>query len=61
MVVRQKGAKTGKALADPGVREPLLGLGLDPATSTPEELAERVRIGHNRVARIIRDANIKVE
>jgi tripartite-type tricarboxylate transporter receptor subunit TctC len=54
-------AESGKAVADAGVRDRLVGLGLDPATSTPEELGERVRIGHDRVAKIIRDANIKAE
>jgi len=60
-IVNVLNAETGKAVVDPGVRERLLGLGLDPATSTPEELGERVRIGHERVAKIIRDANIKAD
>ncbi len=60
-IVNLLNAEAGKAVADAGVRERLLGLGLDPATSTPEELGERVRAGHERVARIIREANIKAD
>jgi tripartite-type tricarboxylate transporter receptor subunit TctC len=52
-------AETNKAIADPGVRERLLALGLEPAGSTPEELGERLVASHERVARIIREANIK--
>jgi tripartite-type tricarboxylate transporter receptor subunit TctC len=54
-------AETNRALADGAVRERLLTLGLEPATSTPEQLGERLKVGHARVARIIRDNNIKVE
>lgn len=60
-VVDLLNAEIGRALADPTVRERLLTLGLEPATSTPEQLAERIRTGHARVAKIIRDNQIKAE
>ena len=54
-------AETNKAVADTGVRERLLAFGLEPATSTPEQLGERLRTGYERVAKIVREANIKAE
>ena len=54
-------AETVKALSDSGVRERLLSLGLEPRSSTPEQLGQIVRSGHARVAAIIRDAKIKGE
>lgn len=54
-------AEIAHALQDAGIRERLLAQGLEPATSTPEQLGERMRTGHARVAKIIRDNNIKAE
>lgn len=54
-------AEIAHALQDATIRERLLTQGLEPATSTPEQLGERLRTGHARVAKIIRDNNIKAE
>lgn len=54
-------AEIALALQDASLRERLLAQGLEPATSTPEQLGERMRTGHARVAKIIRDNNIKAE
>jgi tripartite-type tricarboxylate transporter receptor subunit TctC len=54
-------AELANALQDASIRERLLTQGLEPATSTPEQLGERLRTGHARVAKIIRDNNIKAE
>lgn len=58
-IVDKLNAETVKAVADPAVREKLLSLGLEPETSTPEQLGQMVRSGHARVAKIVKDANIK--
>ncbi|QHE87813.1 Bug family tripartite tricarboxylate transporter substrate binding protein [Hydrogenophaga sp. BPS33] len=60
-IVDKLNAETVKAVADPAVREKLLSLGLEPQTSTPEQLGQMVRSGHARVAKIVQDANIKID
>lgn len=60
-IVDRLNAEVARAVADPGVRERLLGLGLDPVPSTPAELGELTRTGHARVGKAIRDAGIKPE
>ena len=59
VVIDRLNAETAKALADPGVRDRLLALGLEPKTATREQLAQMVASGHARVAAIIKQANIK--
>ena len=54
-------AALSHALADASIRERMLALGLEPATSTPEQLAERIRSGHARVAKIVRENDIRAE
>ncbi len=60
-IINLLNAETTRAVADPDVRQRLLAAGLEPASSTPEELGERVRVGYQRVAKIVREANIKPE
>lgn len=60
-IVDRLNAETVKAVSDPAVREKLLSLGLEPESSTPEQLGQMVRSGHARVARIVKDANIKID
>jgi tripartite-type tricarboxylate transporter receptor subunit TctC len=60
-IVDRLNAEVARAVADPGVRERLLGLGLDPVASTPAQLGEITRTGHARVGKAIRDAGIKPE
>jgi tripartite-type tricarboxylate transporter receptor subunit TctC len=54
-------AETVKAVNDAAVRDRLLALGLDPGTSTPEQLAIETRKVHAERAKIIKNAGIKVE
>ena len=60
-VIDRLNAEAGRALADPDVRNRLVALGLEPMAATPEQLRQMVATGHARVARIIRQANIKLD
>lgn len=60
-VIDRLNAETAKAVADPGLRNRLLALGLEPKTATPEQLRRLVATGHARVAAIVKQANIKVD
>jgi tripartite-type tricarboxylate transporter receptor subunit TctC len=60
-IIDRLNTEVARALADPGVRERLLGLGLDPTPSTPAQLGELTRNGHARIGKVIRDAGIKAE
>ena len=60
-VVERLNAEIAKAVSDPAVREKLSGLGLEPASGTPAQLAEETRSGYARMGKAIRDANIKPE
>ncbi|MDO9438066.1 tripartite tricarboxylate transporter substrate binding protein [Hydrogenophaga sp.] len=60
-IIDRLNSEVARALADPGVRERLLGLGLDPSPSTPAQLGELTRTGHARIGKVIRDAGIKAE
>lgn len=60
-IIDKLNAETAKAIADPVVRDKLLGMGLEPATATPEQLRAIVASGHARVGAIIKQANIKAE
>jgi tripartite-type tricarboxylate transporter receptor subunit TctC len=54
-------AEARKALEDPAVREKLLSLGLEPAPTTPAQLAKMTADGNAAVKKIIKDAGIKAE
>lgn len=60
-VIDRLNAEVARALTDLGVRERLMGLGLDPLGSTPAQLGELTRSGHARIGKVIRDAGIKAE
>lgn len=60
-IVDRLNAETARALADPAVRDRLLGLGLEPRSTTPAELGEMIRSGHARIGKVIRDNNIKAD
>jgi tripartite-type tricarboxylate transporter receptor subunit TctC len=60
-VIDRLNAETARALADPGVRDRLLALGLEPRTATPEQLGQIVASGHARVAAIVKKANIRAD
>jgi len=48
------------ALTQPEVRQKLIGAGLVPAPSTPEELRAAVEQDHRMLTRVVREANIKL-
>jgi tripartite-type tricarboxylate transporter receptor subunit TctC len=50
-----------KALQAPELKERYLGLGLEPASSTPDEMAAFMRQQQERYGSIIRSQNIKIE
>jgi len=45
----------------PDVKEKMVALGFETVASTPEEFAERIRVEIPKWAKVIRDANIKVQ
>jgi tripartite-type tricarboxylate transporter receptor subunit TctC len=53
--------ETGKALSDPTVRERLLALGLEPGSSTPEQLGRLIQSDRAKMIKVIRAANIRLE
>ncbi len=61
LVIERLNAETVKALNETAVRERLLALGLEPGSSTPEQLASETRDGLVKMAKIIKDAGIKAE
>ena len=50
-----------KAVNDPVIRDRLIKMALEPSTSTPEQLAAQTRTGYDKIAKIIKDAGIKVD
>jgi tripartite-type tricarboxylate transporter receptor subunit TctC len=60
-IVNRLNAEVRKALEDSAVREKLLSLGLEPAPTTPAQLAKMTADGNAAVKKIIKDAGIKVE
>lgn len=60
-VIARLNAETRKALEDATVREKLIGLGLEPHTTTPEELGRLTAEGNARIKKVIQDASIKAD
>ncbi len=58
-VITRLNAATAAAVGDPSVRERLVALGLEPAASSPDELAVRTREGYVRMGRAIKEAGIR--
>ena len=54
-------AEIVKALNDPAIRDRLIKLAFEPATSTPEQLAIQTRGGYDKMAKVIIEAGIKAE
>jgi len=50
-----------KAVGDPALRQKLIDAGVEPLTSTPEELAAYIRSETAKWAKVVKEANIKVE
>jgi tripartite-type tricarboxylate transporter receptor subunit TctC len=60
-VLMRVSSEMQKALATPELKDRLISLGLDARSSTPDEMAAFMRREQERYAKIIKDANIKVE
>lgn len=60
-VVTALHAAVTRAMADPGMRRQLTGLGIEPAASTPEEFAVLIRSEIPKWARIVKASGAKVE
>ena len=50
-----------KTVADPAVRQKLLDAGIEPITSTPEEMSAYTRSEAAKWAQVVKQGNIKVE
>lgn len=50
-----------KALADAEVKAKLQAAGLQPRSGSPAEVQQMLKTGHARVAKVVKDANIKAE
>jgi tripartite-type tricarboxylate transporter receptor subunit TctC len=50
-----------KSVADPGVRQKLVDAGVEPVTSTPEEMSAYIKSETAKWAQVIKQGNIKVE
>ena len=60
-VLMRVSSEMQKALATQDLKDRLINLGLDARSSTPDEMGAFLRREQDRYAKIIRDANIKVE
>ena len=57
-VVKILNAEIAKAVADPEFNKKLVNIGVDPATSTPQELGDKIRSEYARWSKVIKDAGI---
>jgi len=60
-IIAKLNAEYAKAVGDSGVKQKLFDAGIEPITSTPEELAAYIKSETVKWAKVIKDANIKVE
>ena len=60
-IVERLYAEIRKIAALPEVKEKLEALGFNPVANRPEEFAERIRTESGRWAKVIREANIRIE
>ena len=60
-IVNRINAEVNRLLAQPEVRERLLALGVAPFTGTPEALSDYLKFEVARWAKVIREADIKLE
>jgi len=60
-VLDRLNAEFVKAINNPSMRERMIGLGLEPATTTPEGLAALMRADREKWVRLIAEAKIKAE
>ena len=60
-ILARLSAEIQKAMLAEDLKERYLSLGLDPVSSTPEDMAAFMRREQDRYATIVREANIKIE
>jgi tripartite-type tricarboxylate transporter receptor subunit TctC len=60
-IIDRLNAEIKKLIALPDVKERLEALGFNPVADRPEEFRDRIRSEMGRWAKVIRDANIKIE
>jgi tripartite-type tricarboxylate transporter receptor subunit TctC len=60
-IIDRLNAEIKKLIALPEVKERLEALGFNPVANRPEEFGERIRTEMGKWAKVIRDANIKIE
>jgi tripartite-type tricarboxylate transporter receptor subunit TctC len=60
-VIARLRAEYSKAVGEPAVRHKLIDAGVEPLTSTPGELAAYIRSETAKWAKVVKEANIKVE
>jgi tripartite-type tricarboxylate transporter receptor subunit TctC len=60
-IVDRLSAEIVRILKQPDMKERLLTLGADPVASTPQEFTAFIAAEHAKWARVIREANIRVE
>lgn len=58
-IVARLNAEIARALRVPAVREKLIAEGLEPRTSTPEEMADYVKAEYERWGKVVKTAGIK--
>jgi tripartite-type tricarboxylate transporter receptor subunit TctC len=60
-VIARLNAEYAKAVADPAIRAKLMEAGIEPVTSTPEQMAAYVKNETTKWAQVIKQADIKVD
>ena len=60
-IIDQLNAELGNAMRDPGVAAKLSGLTLDPAHRPPEELTQRMRTDSEKIGKLFRQFNVKLD
>jgi tripartite-type tricarboxylate transporter receptor subunit TctC len=60
-IVSSLNKEYAKAVADPGVRQKLVDAGVEPVTSTPDEMASYVKSETAKWAQVIKQADITIE
>lgn len=60
-IIGKLSRETAEVLKDPAVRERLLGMGAEPIGSTPAAFGEFYRAELAKWAKVVRDANIKID
>jgi tripartite-type tricarboxylate transporter receptor subunit TctC len=60
-VIDKLSAEITKVLSMPDIREKLSSQGMDPFISTPDQFSALIKTDHSKYARIIKNANIKLE